>query len=195
MRATVDQYRRNLQALLPQGRAWPTDKEAVLTKLLDGIAAGLARVHNRGIDLVAEADPRTTVELITDWERVCGLPDDCAPAGGGTLAERRAAVVARITARGGQSRPFFIDLAARLGYAVTIDEFRPFTCDSSCDDAVNDEEWWHVWRVNAPETTVREFTCDSPCDEPLATWGNEILECNLGRLKPGQTHLIFGYGG
>jgi uncharacterized protein YmfQ (DUF2313 family) len=195
MRATINQYLRNLQTLLPQGRAWPTEAGAVLTKLLGGVAAGLARVHNRALDLVEEADPRTTVELITDWERICDLPDDCAPAGGGTLAERRDAVVARITARGGQSRAFFIELAARLGYEITIDEFHPFTCDSSCDDPVNDEEWWFAWRVNAPEETVREFTCDSPCDEPLATWGNELLECNLSRLKPAHTTPIFAYGG
>lgn len=195
MRATLEQYLRNLQSLMPQGRAWPTGDGASLTQLLAGFSGGLSRAHNRAVDLIDEADPRTAIELLTDWERICGLPDDCAAVGGGTLAERRDAVVAKISARGGQSRQFFIDLADRLGYPVTIDEFQPFTCDSECEDPCCDEPWRLAWRVNAPETMVREFTCDSPCEEALATWGNEVLECAISRLKPAHTHVIFGYGG
>ena len=195
MRSTLEQYHRQLRALMPRGRAWPTEDGAALTRLLAGFSGGLSRNHNRAVDLIDEADPRTTVELLTDWERVCGLPDGCSAVGAGTLTERRNAVVAKITSQGGQSRQFFIGLASSLGYSVAIDEFNPFTCDSECEDPCCDEPWRHAWRVNAPEVTVREFTCDSPCEEPLASWGNRVLECAIGRLKPAHTHVMFGYGG
>ena len=77
MRTTFEQYLRHLQALMPQGRAWPTEDGAALTRLLAGFSGGLSRNHNRAVDLIDEADPCTTVELLTDWERVCGLPDGC----------------------------------------------------------------------------------------------------------------------
>ena len=193
MRATVDLYRRHLQALMPRGRAWPTADGATLTRLLGGLAGGLARAHARALELIDEADPRTATELLPDRERLCGLPDCCAPAGGGTLAERRDAVMAKITARGGQSRAFFVDLAARFGYAISIDEFQPFTCESPCEDPIRDAPWRFAWRVNAPETTIRESSCDSPCEEPLRTWGNAVLECEISRRAPAHTHVLFAY--
>ena len=195
MRTTAKTYLRQLQALMPQGRAWPIEDSAALSQLLGGFSDTLSRNHNRAADLIDEADPRTTVELIADWERVCRLPDGCSVLSGATLGERRAAVVAKITARGGQSRAFFVGLAAALGYAISIDEHRPFTCESACDDPLNDDPWRHAWTVKAPATTVRDFTCDSPCNEPLAVWGNAALECAINSLKPAHTHAIFGYGG
>lgn len=194
MRATTSDYRHLLQQLLPPGAAWPRDIDAVLTKLLTGFAVGMARAHNRGIDLVDESDPRAATEMLTDFERVVG-PDTCIEGGLTTLAERRAYVHARWTARGGQSRAFFIALAEALGYEVTITEYRPFTCESECEDPLCDEEWRFAWTVNAPETTIREFTCESGCDEPLRTWGNELLECAVSRAKPAHTVCHFAYGG
>ncbi len=193
MRATIDQYRAQLQALLPQGSAWPTDLSATMSRLLQAMAAGLARVHNRGRDLIEEVDPRTSVELLSDWERICGLPDPCS----GTpesLAERRDQVVARLAARGGQSVPFFIEVAKNLGYDVTITEFRSFTCVSNCNDILSQGDWRFAWQVNAPEETVRDFTAISACNEPLRSWGNEPLECTISRLKPANTIVIFTYG-
>ncbi len=195
MRATIEHYHRHLQALMPRGRAWPTEQGALLIRLLGGFAGGLSRHHNRAVDLIDEADPRTTVELLTDWERICGLPDGCLSLQDTTVDRRRSAVVAKITARGGQSRQFFISLAAGLGYAVTIDEFKPFTCESRCEDPCYDEKWASAWRINAPKVTVQEFNCESPCEEPLRNWGNKILECAIKPLNPAHTHVIFGYGG
>jgi len=75
--------------------------------------------------LEVESDPRQTIELLPDWERNWGLPDPCyeAPL---TIAERQLALVMRMTLEGGQSRKFFIDIAAMIGYTITITEYRPF---------------------------------------------------------------------
>ena len=197
MRATTAEYRALLQALLPTGGAWPRAAAAVLTKLLHGLAGEPTRGHNRACDLVEESDPRTAAETITDWERVTGLPDACAAAEVVTLQQRRAAVHAKLTARGGQSRQFYIDLAAALGYAITITEFRPFRVgQSTAGDPCTDEDWWFVWQVNAPETTIIEFKAGaSTAGEPLRAWGNKPLECVITRLKPAHTEVQFAYGG
>lgn len=192
-RAAAADYQSHLFALQPSGPAWPRDPDSVRGNLYLALASSLAGSHNRALDLIEEADPRATTEMLADWERACGLPDTCSVSAV-TLSERRAALVAKLTAGGGQSRRFYIDLAATLGFPVTITEFRPFTCDTPITEPVHDEAWRFAWRVNAPETTVREFTAMSGCAEPLATWGNELLECAIRRASPAHTHVLFGYG-
>jgi len=192
---SIDDYRDQLVALLPPGAAWITEPGSTRWQLLTALAAELARIDARAADLREEADPRDTAELLPDWERVAGLPDPCAGQAS-TLAERRQRLVRALTARGGQSRAYFIGVAAKLGFAVTIEEFRPFLCTSDCDDALNPAAagWPFVWRVRAPAETVRPFTANSGCNEPLNAWGNQILECVIGRLKPAHTTVFFAYG-
>ncbi|GAB6127296.1 YmfQ family protein [Humidesulfovibrio idahonensis] len=132
---------------------------------------------------------------LADWERVLGLPDTCAGGYGQTQAERIAAALSKVRQRGGQSRAYFIGIAAALGYKITIEEHTVYTCDSGCDQPICDEPWRFVWTVRAPETTVREFSCDSGCDDPLSSWGNALLECVISRLKPAHTYVQFAYGG
>jgi len=75
--------------------------------------------------LEVESDPRYTIELLPDWERNWGLPDPCVKEPT-TVGERRLALLQRMTMIGAQSRQFFIDLAASLGYTITITEYRTF---------------------------------------------------------------------
>jgi uncharacterized protein YmfQ (DUF2313 family) len=190
-------YLAQLQALLPQGQAWPRDADAALTQLLHAWADELARVDGRAADLVEEADPRTTAELLADWERVAGLPDPCveALAGSQTTAQRRAGLAAKLTTIGGQSAAYYIALAASLGYVVSVTEFRPFTAGSSAGDALTNGDWIFAWQVNAPQDTIVEFAAGRSCaGEPLRAWGNELLECAISRLKPAHTHVLFAYG-
>jgi uncharacterized protein YmfQ (DUF2313 family) len=199
MRADAEQYLAHLQALLPSGPAWPREPEAVLTKVLAAEADGLARAHNRTADLVDEADPRSARELLGDWERVAGLPDPCSAGIATTLQERRAAVVTRLTATGGQSIVYFTGIAAGLGYQVTIDEFRPFVCGRSrCGDRLNGpHSVRHTWRVRVGEPRVTLFRAGaSQAGDRLGKFTRaEDLECLLRRLKPQHTTLIVSYEG
>lgn len=190
--STSEQYLDLLQQLLPPGDAWSREPDAVITKLLHGTADELARVHRRMLDLIEEADPRTTEELLPDWERVAGLPDPCA-GGDQTVEERRVALTAKLTSRGGQSRQFFIDLAARYGFAITIDEFAPFVAGSGAGEPLYDDGARFVWRVNEPsiDDGIRYFVAGSFAGEPLASWGNETLECVIRPFAPAHTHVIF----
>jgi uncharacterized protein YmfQ (DUF2313 family) len=195
MGLTTTDYLRQLQALLPPGPAWPKDDDALLTRLLGAIAAELARVDGRAQRLVEEADPRTVAELFADWESVAGLPDSCAAAFGGdqTMAQRRAALVGRLTTLGGQTPAYVIGLAAALGYAITITEFSAHTVNDDVECALYDNAWNFTWRVNSALSTITDITVDSLVDEPIASWGNALLECVIKRLKPAHTSVIFGY--
>lgn len=188
-------YLQQLQGLLPPGPAWPKDADSVITRLLHGLAAELARVDGRAQQLVEEADPRTTAELLADWERVSGLPDTCAVALGGaqTTAQRRAALLTRLTTVGGQSASYFIGLAAALGYAITVTEFREHTVEDDVEHPLYGPAWNFAWQVNAALDTVNEITVNDTVEDPLATCGNELLECVIERLAPAHTLVLFSY--
>lgn len=192
MGMTAEDYLAQLQALLPQGPAWPRDAGATLTKLLQAMADELARIDGRAAQLIEEADPRTTAELLADWERVAGLPDSCVTAAQST-AQRRAALHAKLTTLGGQSTAYFIALAASLGYTVTITEFEQHTVVDDVEHPLYSHPWQFAWQINAPQDTVGTLSVTDTVADPLAWWGNELLECVVNRLKPAHTHVLFAY--
>lgn len=192
MRASANDYLNILQQLLPTGAAWPREADATLTKALAAWAEEFARAHNRAVDLIdIEADPRLATELLPEWETMVGT-DPCSQYVPDTLPARREAVVSKLTARGGQSRAFYREMARGLGFdPVTITEFRPFTVDSECVDPICDEPWRFAWQVEAPGAQDRELTCQDHCQTPLAYQvGLEVLQCALGRTKPAHTVVI-----
>lgn len=191
---TEDQYLAQLQALLPPGSAWPHDADTDLTRLLSANAIELVRVSARADQLLNEADPRTASELLSDWERVAGLPDPCVTADL-TVDQRRASLVAKLTSLGGQSRAYFIALAESLGYAnSTITEYRPMTCNDTCNDALNSADDRFVWQINLTQQGGTFIAnCGSTCDSPLQAWGDEAIECQISRYKPAHTNVIFAY--
>lgn len=195
MGMSAAQYLSQLQALLPPGAAWPREPGLVLTAALQALAAELARVDARADDLVAESDPRTTWELLADWERAYGLPEPCVGAPD-SVAERIQALVEKVTRLGGQTPAYYIAVAARLGFAISITEFDAFAAGDHAGDPVQGEDWQFAWQVNAPETTVTDFLAGhGAAGDRLRDWGNEILECVIRRLKPAHTYVIFAYGG
>lgn len=170
-------YTAQLQALLPPGHAFTHAPDAVLTKMLQGWADEFARLDARIDLLMVEIDPTKTTELIDDYEIMAALPDVCIGALS-TLAERRNAIKARLTSTGGQTRQYFIDLAAGVGYTITITE-----------PAV------HTWHVNAPALSGQFWRAGiGRAGEPLRVWGPEkILECTIARYAPAHAVLVFNY--
>lgn len=184
-----------LHALLPQGPAWPREPGTVLDALLGALADRAAAQHARIRTLADEESfPAAASEMLTDWERAYGLPDACGSEGDST-AQRRAALLSRIAERGGQSRAYFIGVAAALGFDVTIEEIRPFRVGvSSVGDPLYGEDWIFTWRMRAPDTTVTPFRVGlSAAGDPLRSWGNARLECVISRIKPAHTTVLFAY--
>lgn len=193
---TAADYLEQLKTLLPPGQAFPREAGTTLHKLLDGMSIELARVDERGESLPLEANPYTTSEMLSDWERVAGLPDTCSGELETTLQGRRNALVSKLNSTGGQSAQYFVDVARALGFEITISEFRPFRAGMSrAGDPLTNGDWIYTWRVNAPETTIIDFRAGlSAAGEALRTWGNDSLQCKINQLKPAHTIALFGYG-
>jgi len=183
-----------LLSLLPTGFAWAKEYGSFLYRLMDGISQEFARVDARGMQLIEEADPRTTTELLADWERVFGLPDECSQ-DGMSIEQRREAIVRKFTMQGSLSRAFFIAQAAALGYVITITEFRPFRAGrSSAGDSLTNGPWRFTWQVNSAENTIRTFQAGlASAGDPLRSWGNETLECVIEKIAPAETVVLFAY--
>jgi len=197
--------------LLPRGLAWPRDdQDSILSKTCYGLAEYWGFVDSRAADLLEiESDPGRTLELLPDWERNWGLPEKCL-AEPQTIAERHFALVQKMTMLGAQSRQFFIDLAASIGYTITITEYAPFvTGISRCGDttAFNpDTPTKNRWMLGPPENRfywtvhvdslkfVYLRTGGSQCGDRLMSIGLATdLECILRRYKPAHTEIIFDY--
>ena len=91
---------------------------------MQALAQVYVRQTARSRNLVVDAFPATTVELLPEWENTLGLPDPCAGPSP-TLGQRIAQVVARLTDSGGQSVAYFVELARRLGYDITVTQYAP----------------------------------------------------------------------
>ena len=190
------QYTAMLQALLPRGLAWACAVGSRLRGLLAGSAEELARVDAAAVRLYDDVNPLSTVSGLADWERVLGLPSAC-QLGGTTLQERRAAVFARLSDTGRQDTAYYEELAALMGYRVTVTVYRPFVAGRSrCGDRLYAGGYVrHVWRVTVHGARLTRFcTGASRCGDTLLKISKaHDLECLLRTLKQAHTVLVFAY--
>ena len=215
IRRGQDDYAYALAALLPQGIAWPRWPTTIIMRVVYGLAGIMGFCDSRAADLLErESDPRQTVELLPEWERAWGLPDPCyaEPLG---IAERQRHLVLRMTLLGGQSRAFFIGVAAFLGYTITISEYRPWMVGlDRCGDSrmlLPDgslSEWPHYgigdpvmrfyWTVHVHAVRLVWFRAaagQAGIDPHLRIALATDLECVLNRWKPAHTMILFDYSG
>lgn len=191
----IERYRRLILNLLPEGFAWLKEDGSMLDRLSVAVADELARIDERAARLIEEADPRTTVELLFEWERVTGLPDECSP-DNQTETERRNQVVQKISSIGGQSPAYLEAVAASLGFSgVEVNETFPFRVGRSrVGQPIYGISWIHWFIVSAPATLSILFRAgQGRVGEPLALYGNEALECTIAKLKPAHTDVLFSF--
>lgn len=193
MALNANDYARQFKKLLPIGLIWPKDESTLQNKLYNGLSQEFARVDVRTYKLLDELDPRTTDELLQDWERACGLPDDCTDLQA-TVPERRQAVVDKCNAVGGQHNRYYIDLVRQYGYVITIEEFKASKCGQKFGKPMTASTWIWWFRVHAPQETVHVFkTGQSKLGEKFRNWGNQRLECLIRRYKPAHMNVLFSY--
>jgi uncharacterized protein YmfQ (DUF2313 family) len=173
IRRSGSDYTDAFLSMLPQGQAWP--KHAPGSAMVMGIT-GLCDywgfVDGRAADLLEiESDPRTTVELLPDWERNWGLPDPCYTAPQ-TIGQRQLALVMRMTMQGQQSREFFIGVAAMIGYTITITEYRVFVVGiDGCGDCRvygdGSDPMYNVWGQ-----PIKDPNGENVANGELSEWPN-----------------------
>lgn len=162
--------------LLPPGPAWQGTR---LKQFLTAAVREFSRVEWRARRLIEESDPRTTQELLSEWEAFAGLPA-CGGPGPETIAGRQAALVAKLTQQLTPTAAAFIEIAESLGYddvAVVVNA-DPFTCISNCNDVLGGADWIFTFTVSVGESSENDAT----------------LECLVNALKPVHTTALFEYG-
>ncbi|MBV2180881.1 MAG: YmfQ family protein [Castellaniella sp.] len=179
-------------ALLPRGRVWSRDTDAVQNQALMGLNTIYESNSARSRQLLTDAFPASTYELLPEWEATLGLPDPCAGVAPSAQA-RVAQVVARLTSVGGQSIPYFTSMAANLGYTVTITQFVPARFGGSFGAPFGNQDWAHAWQVNAPQFSVGKNTFGGSFGSAFAWWGNNVLQCEIQAAAPAHTIVNFQY--
>lgn len=189
-----EDYLNALQALMPRGRVWPKDPNSVQARTLACFTPTFERSNQAAADLLVDAFPSTSVDLLPEWEAALGLPDPCAGAQP-TIQLRQQQVVARFTNSGGQSITYFVNYAAALGYNVTITQFAPFRFgQNTFGTPMYGVAWAFAWQVNAPGFSIEQFKFGADAfGEPFAYWDNNVMQCELQRIAPAHTTLLFDY--
>lgn len=197
MTRSADRIRDDLISLLPPGWALGF-RGGVLDAVLGAIASGIEAAEISVRTLIGEADPRAADKLLSDFERVLG-PDACGrDLAALTISDRRSLVHQRWTSVGGQSRAYFINVAAKLGVTITIEEFWPSEASMlRAGQPLRPEGCQFVWRVQLPAAiNVRKFRASvGTAGQPLGSFEVSNIECELRRLAPAHTLLVFAYGG
>lgn len=169
------------QRLLPTGRAWRRDTQAVITQTITALLPNFQRCAANAVGLLTQTFPATTVDLIPEWEASLGLPNGCTPLGQ-TIAQQQAQIVAQLIASGGQSISYFLSVCTALGFpGCTI-----------TDGPANT----YTWTINVPgsATDVVFRAGENRAGDLLEYFQqNALLECVLNRIKPAHTVLSFSY--
>lgn len=180
-----------LQLLIPVelGGAFVVDLE------VEGAAldAAQARLNT----LLAEVLPDTAVELLSKWEALYEIT----PPAGATLAARQAAVAGKFRATGDIKKPYFVLLAASMGYTIRIDDYTESMAGWQCaGDELLDEPWAYfsagigaAGDTLAFEDVVLPWIWEVVVTAVPASPPTPNLEAVLQDLKPHHIQLNFTY--
>ncbi len=192
----AEDYKNQLIALLPRGELWESlSTDPTFLALLDAEAQEFGRIDARISNLLDEANPAKTLELLEEWEAFASLPDPCLGEAL-TIQDRQNALVSRLTSMGGQSRQYFIDIAAAIGFTITITEFPVFKSNRSRTGMqIRNEHAKFTWQVNGALQISQLFKTNNnqTGDKLGSVKGNAALECLIALYKPAHTVVLFSY--
>ena len=122
----------------------------------------------------------------------------------------------KITLLGGQSREFFVEIMAILGYTITIKEYAPYMCgvsrvgDTSREDLdtgnpsggmrwyLGPEDMRFYWSIGVGNAKLDWFRTgpiggEVGVDPHLIIRMADEVPCFLDRIKPAHTKIVFDY--
>ena len=182
MALTEADYLQQLSQLLPPGPAFDLELQPDWSQIVAALAPELARVDGNGEALLLEMNPATATALLPYWEGYLGLPDVCTVPGSQSLAERRQAVIDKLTASGAPQLSYYRKLGTQLDIAVAIQEFREARVgQASVGDFLYGAGWPWSWIASAPV-------------EAYGTAAAATLDCRLQRDAPEYTDVVLGFG-
>lgn len=187
---------RMLAKCLPDGKVWENkyNVDTNLGKLLLGLAAEYLRLSLLIGDISKEIDINQTSQLIEEWEKSVGIPDDCFVQSG-SLEERRRNVLLKLTNFGGiQKASDFVRLATLLGFTASLSNGvanGTFALLFPARFYETRKEATHTIIVDLEESRA-VFALDFPM--PFTSGVSGIIECLFSELAPSNCQVIYRYG-
>lgn len=196
----------SLYQLLPTGAAWRApdgaafDANSRLGGFLRGLAGDLATLYRKLFSLSMESTASTLDWSLDDWETEFGLPNPCL----GENPSREVRIrflLAKVRSSGTITPADFIDLAATIGYEITIREPKPFRagrsrCGSSAEPLGGTVKIEFYWIVKPGRTGVIPFRAGraragrTPLGEVQVL---SDLQCLFREIAPAWTMPLFDY--
>lgn len=182
---SAEEYRKQLLSLLPKGRFWTRAVESFLSEYMHALGEEFSRFDERTEDLIDEAYPTYTTELIAEHEEDYGIDTEDVQVTT-SVAERRNQINAKLIAVGQQNKEYFEEIAESLEYDITIYENTPFWAGvGAAGDSCGDLNILFKWIVYVNTDTLVESR-----------------QVNLSRLiyeitlrKPAHTQVFFDFYG
>ena len=189
-RHTHEEHTNAVAAYLPGDRTFEAKniENSNLRKLIRGLSVELVRAEDAMVTFEEQYFPDGTEQYVPEWERVVAIPDGCF-SGTGTIEERRAAVLTKLTSLGIQTAQDFIDLAAVFGKAVNVVPLRdlaypPYDVPFYPTDF---PEVRYVFIVEGENLVSNVPPYDVPFDLIV---GEDTLACLFKKLKPANTEIV-----
>jgi len=132
-------------------------------------------------------------ELLEDWERNYGLPCDCLSTATLSRSRRLALLIAKINEGGTFTQQKAIEIAATIGYTITITENRVREYAGRYGLEYADWQWNFVWDVTTTNNTITTRQYGDEFGFGYREWGNELLECIMRSKAQSDTLVRFIY--
>jgi len=194
MATCIEKYRSPIAKFYPGGKAWENVRRDEIG-LLGALAAELCRMDERAKDLLEEIDPRTSTELLEDWEALLGIPDECTMSLT-DIEERRSQAGQKLAAQGGMTAEFYEAVAERLGFNAIVTDYKSFRVGTSrvgdplsnpfdpdkdvfrvgrnrVGESLKTFGWRYTFEVNVEATSVEPFRVgENRVGDPLVLFEN-----------------------
>lgn len=197
MALTERDYSHQIDELLPRGPIWKRTPGGALDAVLYALGREAARVDARINQVIEESDPRTSVEELARWFDDYDIPSACLEAIADPSQEQmRQELLAKITSNLGLTAAFFESLAGTLGYQAKVTTFTEHDVNDDVEHPLCEKQWTMVMTLGITirsDGNAEYLDVTWGADEPLARWGNALLECVIRALAPAHVYVIFIY--
>jgi uncharacterized protein YmfQ (DUF2313 family) len=184
-----------LLAIGPQGDGMPTTPDTNYAAMLTPLANELSLVEAAMLSFMQEINPRTAVNLLSDYERVLGPDPYGRDTGTLTLQQRQALAYTRWTGKFGARAADFIALAASFGVAISIQQYSVSSVAQGIGDYLTTAPTQYAWVVTLPTPVLTLAGIGSEIGDYFDSFPPSLVQPVIQARAPAQTSPYFSYTG
>ena len=192
----LDTQARGLANLMPNSREWVAKNipNTNIAKLIRAMSNSIFTLEKTIQDIAQNNDIRYTVDLISQWESVFGIPNDSFT-NQVSLVQRRIQVLAMLWAQGCTTVCDFINLIEKVFGNTNISivhgsdfiQYPPYNVPFTPHTETGNERW--TWYIYGDNMVPKKYP---PYNVPFTPNGNSTpMTRFVQKLKPENTILIF----